>query len=128
MNRVTPSNIVILKENEIFVFGSNNDGKHFGGAARVAAEKFGAIIGQGFGMQGQSFAIDTMSGINQIEFHVQLFIETARNSDLTFLVTEVGCGIAGYAPEEIAPLFKDAIAIENIHLPEKFWNILNNHK
>ena len=104
-NRITPEFIKSLKRNEIFVFGSNLHGMHGGGAARIAVEKFGAIMGQGVGLQGQSYAIPTMQG----------------GPKLTFLVTKIGCGIAGFTPREIAPLFAGAVDVENIHLPMDFW-------
>jgi hypothetical protein len=127
MERTTPKKITTLKENQIFVFGSNKEGLHGAGAAKLAYEKFGAIWGQGQGFQGQSYAIDTMSGFETIEKEVEMFIRYARqfkNIPITFLVTEIGCGIAGYSVEEIAPLFKDCVNIENIHLPKRFWEIL----
>ena len=108
-----------LDEGEIFVFGSNGFGAHNGGAAAMAVAKFGAIYGQAEGLQGQSYAINTMDGFEVMAEQVARFIEFAReHPELTFLVTEIGCGIAGYSPEEVAPLFKDAP--ENVVLPESF--------
>lgn len=125
--RVTPDYISDLKENEIFVFGSNLEGEHGGGAARTAREKFGAIWGQGTGLQGQSYGIPTMhGGVEEIQSHVGEFIDFAMSHpELIFLVTRVGCGIAGFHDSEIAPLFAQAKDIPNIHLPESFWNILS---
>jgi hypothetical protein len=125
--RVTPDYISDLKENEIFVFGSNLEGEHGGGAARTAREKFGAIWGQGTGLQGQSYGIPTMhGGVEEIYPHVDEFIHFAMaHPELIFLVTRVGCGIAGFHDSEIAPLFAGAKDIPNIHLPESFWNILS---
>ena len=124
--RTTPKNITQLQMNQIFVFGSNGEGKHLGGAARYAYEKFGAMMGQSEGIQGQSYGIDTMQGLIVMKNQIGQFIEFAENNpSLEFLVTEIGCGIAGYSVEEIAPLFSEAVEIENIHLPERFWNILN---
>lgn len=125
--RVTPDYISDLKENEIFVFGSNLEGEHGGGAARTAREKFGAIWGQGTGLQGQSYGIPTMhGGVEEIQPHVDEFIDFAMaHPELIFLVTRVGCGIAGFHDSEIAPLFARAKDIPNIHLPESFWNILS---
>lgn len=125
--RVTPDYISDLKENEIFVFGSNLEGEHGGGAARTAREKFGAIWGQGTGLQGQSYGIPTMhGGVEEIQPHVGEFIDFAiSRPELIFLVTRVGCGIAGFHDSEIAPLFARAKDIPNIHLPESFWNILS---
>ena len=118
----TPDFITELKENEIFVFGSNLQGMHGGGAARLAYEKFGAIWGQGVGLQGQSYGIPTMhGGVEDIKPYVDEFIEFAKSHpELTFLVTRIGCGIAGFRDEEIAPLFKECIEIENVILPRSF--------
>ena len=118
----TPDFITELKENEIFVFGSNLEGMHGGGAARLAYEKFGAIWGQGVGLQGQSYGIPTMhGGIEDIKPYVNEFIEFAKSHpELTFLVTRIGCGIAGFRDEEIAPLFKECIEIDNVILPRSF--------
>ena len=122
-NRITPEFIRTLEKNEIFVFGSNLAGAHGGGAARIAAENFGAIIGQGVGLQGQSYAIPTMQGdVNTIKPYVDEFIAFAKqHPELTFLVTRIGCGIAGFTPAEIAPLFAGAVDVENIHFPMDFW-------
>ena len=123
--RFTPDFITELKENEIFVFGSNLQGMHGGGAARLAYEKFGAIWGQGVGLQGQSYGIPTMhGGIEDIKPYVDEFIEFAKSHpELIFLVTRIGCGIAGFRDEEIAPLFKECIEIDNVILPESFVTI-----
>ena len=122
----TPERITELKDNQIFVFGSNLSGSHGGGAARLAYERFGAVWGQGVGLQGQSYAIPTMQGgVETIKPYVDEFIRFAKNHpELKFLVTKIGCGIAGFNAQEIAPLFKDAKNIENISLPEDFWEII----
>ncbi len=129
--KTIPELITELKQNEVFVFGSNLEGAHGGGAARAAYEKFGAIWGQGVGLQGQSYGIPTMhGGVDKIKPYVDEFIEFAEeNPQLTFLVTRVGCGIAGFRDEEMAPLFAKAIDMENIYLPESFLRIvaLNNY-
>ena len=124
--RISADIINNLKPNEIFVFGSNLDGMHGGGAARVAYNKFGAIWGQGVGLQGQSYAIPTMhGGVDVIKPYVDEFIDFAKShTEMTFLVTRIGCGIAGFRDEEMAPLFKDAIEIENIYLPKSFYYVL----
>ena len=124
----TPEKITALKANEIFVFGSNLNGYHSGGAARIAMERFGAVWGQGVGLQGQSYAIPTMQGgVETIKPYVDEFVCFAKShSELIFLVTRIGCGIAGFKDEEIAPLFADALNIDNIILPETFDNILRN--
>ena len=125
--RIASSHITTLQPNEIFVFGSNLSGMHGGGAARLAYQKFGAIWGQGVGLQGQSYGIPTMQGgVDTIKPYVDEFIEFAKtHPQLKFLVTEIGCGIAGFSVEEIAPLFEQAIEVENIYLPERFWMVLN---
>ena len=118
--RHTPERITELGPNEIFVFGSNLSGSHGGGAALLAYERFGAIWGQGVGLQGQSYGIPTMQGgVETIKPYVDEFIDFAKSRpELTFLVTRIGCGIAGFRNEEIAPLFAEAKGVENIVLPE----------
>lgn len=118
----TPDRITELKPNEIFVFGSNLAGAHGGGAARLAYNRFGAIWGQGVGLQGQSYAIPTMhGGVETIKPYVDEFIRFAQTrQDLKFYVTQIGCGIAGFKVEEIAPLFHTAIDVENVILPKAF--------
>lgn len=124
--RITPSWIDSLKENEIFVFGSNLAGMHGGGAARIARLHFGAVMGQGVGLQGQSYAIPTMQGgVETIRPYVDDFIAYAKHHpDLHFLVTPIGCGIAGFEAEDIAPLFERAKEMKNISLPESFWEVI----
>lgn len=120
--RCTPDFITELKPGEIFVFGSNLDGFHAGGAARIAVQKFGAVWGQGVGLQGQSYAIPTMQGgVETIKPYVDQFIDFAKeHPELTFLVTRIGCGIAGFQDRVIAPLFADAITVPNIILPRQW--------
>lgn len=124
----TPERISELKENEIFVFGSNLAGSHGGGAARLAYDRFGAIWGQGVGLQGQSYAIPTMhGGVEAIEPYVDEFIRFAKqHPELKFLVTKIGCGIAGFTVEEIAPLFYYAIDCDNVILPKEFDDIVQD--
>lgn len=118
--KYTPTIITELKEGEIIVFGSNAQGDHYGGLAKVCFDKFGAICGQGNGLQGQCYAINTMSGIDIIIGEINEFILFAKdNSDFTFLVTLIGCGIAGYSPKDIAPLFPPVLP-SNIILPIEF--------
>ncbi len=118
--RTTPEYIDTLAPGEIFVFGSNLKGRHAGGAAYAAYRKFGAVMGQGVGLQGKSYAIPTMQGgVETIRPYVDEFIDFARSHpELTFLVTRIGCGIAGFTDDEIAPLFKNAHDVENIVFPE----------
>ena len=124
--RITNNRIQDLKPDEIFVFGSNLAGAHGGGAALLAYRKWGAVWGQGAGLQGQTYAIPTMhGGVDKIDPYVKDFICFAKqHPEMTFLVTEIGCGIAGFLPEEIAPLFNEAILVGNIYLPERFWMVL----
>lgn len=126
--RYSPGYITDLPDNTIFVFGSNKLGLHYGGAARVAYDKFGAEWGNPFGLQGSSFAIPTIDekheqvSISELTDYVNRFIGFAKqNPGLRFWVTEIGCGIAGFKPEEISPLFKDAKDQENIYMPNSFW-------
>ena len=124
-SRVTPERISRLAGNEVFVFGSNARGLHYGGAARVAVNHFGAIMGQGHGLQGKSYAINSMSGIPDMEEDVRLFCDFARqNPQMHFLVTPIGCGIAGYSPREVAPLFQACKELDNVSLPQSFWDVI----
>lgn len=122
----TPGMINELSENEVFVFGSNLAGFHGGGAARAAMNRFGAVWGQGVGLQGQSYAIPTMQGgVETIKPYVDEFIDFAKqHGELKFLVTRIGCGIAGFRDKEIAPLFAAALEVENIILPKEFVKAL----
>lgn len=123
--RVSPDNIDHLEENEIFVFGSNAKGFHGGGAASHAMHRFGAIWGQGEGLQGQSYAIPTMEGMTEMSEAIRRFtLFAAENSNMRFLVTRIGCGIAGYSADQVAPLFKECIPLENVALPSDFWDVL----
>ena len=123
----TPENISKLKQNEVFVFGSNKAGNHVGGAARVAVEKFGAIMGQGEGLQGQSYAIPTLDeqmdkvSTEELTRSVRRFAEyTMYNTDQVFYVTKIGCGIAGFSVEEIVEVFKSVSFGDNVVLPQEF--------
>jgi len=118
----TPDFITELKPDEVFVFGSNLAGSHGGGAAYVAWRKFGAVMGQGVGLQGQSYGIPTMQGgVETIEPYVTEFIDFAKaHPELFFFVTRIGCGIAGFRDAEIAPLFAGAADLENVCLPATF--------
>lgn len=124
--RITPEYITELKEKEVFVFGSNLQGMHAGGAARMAHLRFGAVWGQGVGMQGQCYAIPTMhGGVEAIRPYVDEFIEYARqHPERQFLVTRIGCGIAGFRNEEIAPLFAAAKTLENVSFPDDWFSMM----
>ena len=122
----TPDMIAALKPDEVFVFGSNLAGMHGGGAAYMAFKHFGAVMGCGVGLRGQSYAIPTMQGgVEAIKPYVNEFIAYAKaHSELFFYVTRIGCGIAGFKDKEIAPLFSSAIGVENICLPETFVRVI----
>ena len=129
--RTTPDEIKKLEQGQIFVFGSNLSGRHGKGAAKTALG-WGANWGQAAGLQGRTYGIPTKDAsirrtlkIEEIKPFVDDFIEFAKiRKDLIFLVTEVGCGLAGLKPKDVAPLFIKAVDVENIHLPEKFWHKL----
>lgn len=126
-HRVASDRIATLGENEIFVFGSNIQGAHGGGAAWFAHKAFGAEWGVGEGLTGRTYALPTMEGKASLKKAVENFIACAKqHPELTFLVTAVGCGIAGYTPKEVAPLFKEATSLENVYLPQAFLDILKN--
>lgn len=127
LGRFTPEMINRLAPDEVFVFGSNLGGFHGGGAARAALNLFGAVWGQGVGLQGQSYAIPTMQGgVETIKPYVDEFIEFAKSRpDLFFYVTRIGCGIAGFRDEDIAPLFQEAINLSNVALPKSFHDLIS---
>ena len=117
-----------LNSNKIFVFGSNEAGAHWKGAA-LQALKFGEIRGIGEGIQGNTYGIPTknkkIKTLSKIKKYIQNCIKYAsENNDVTFLVTSIGCGYAGYNPKDIAPLFQEAIKLNNVYLPQEFWNHL----
>ena len=126
--KTTPEIITTLQPNEIFVFGSNLGGIHGAGAARLALLRWGAIFGRGVGIAGQTYAIPTKDEkidtlpIDTIRIYVDEFIEYAKNHpELIFLVTKIGCGLAGYNVGDISPLFQSAIGVDNIILPQEFY-------
>lgn len=147
MDRITPNKIYKLNNNEIFVFGSNKDGRHGKGAAKIALS-FGAKFGIGHGLCGQTYAIptryyvegkcDTIGvpffdgecslvtlSLNEISYYIDNFIMFSNlNKNLKFLVTEIGCNNAGYKPCNIAPLFSLAKELDNVFLPKTFWNFI----
>src|SRR5574344_148125 len=123
---IAADRIDILEEHEIFVFGSNLAGRHGGGAARAANMKFGAEWGVGVGLTGQSYAIPTMQGgVETIKPYVDEFISFVQaHSEFFFFVTRIGCGIAGFKDRDIAPLFAEAMKLDNICLPESFIQVI----
>jgi hypothetical protein len=117
----------------IFVFGSNLAGRHGKGAAKTALQHWGAIYGQGQGLQGSSYAIPTKDAkirtlpLTEIAKYVTIFLEFAeQNPEKTFFVTAIGCGLAGYTPAQIAPLFSVDLP-DNVRLPEDFTEWLANN-
>lgn len=129
---ITEENITKLEENQIFVFGSNLSGRHGKGAAKTALG-WGAKWGQAKGLQGRTYGIPTKDAsirrtlsISEIKPFVDEFIIFAKtNQNLIFLVTEIGCGLAGLKPKQIAPLFSECKELSNIYLPSRFWHVLN---
>lgn len=120
-----------MLENEVFVFGSNLLGVHKRGAALDALKNYGAILGQGIGMQGHSYAIPTKRTpyvsleLFEINKFVADFIVFAQFSPhFTFNVTKIGCGLAGFTPEQIAPMFLYAKNTPQIILPQEFLDLL----
>lgn len=131
--RTSHHNITSLKEDEVFVFGSNDSGRHGKGAAKTAM-RWGAKYGQSEGLMGKTYGISTVNAsitrrksLQAIQDSVNEFVGFAESRpDLIFLLTEIGCGLAGYTVRDIAPLFRSAMEIENIHLPKSFWKELNS--
>lgn len=125
--RYTPENIEELEENEIIVVGTNLGGRHFGGAARFAADFFGLAEGVGVGRSGRSYGFPTLNEdftkrtLPQIRDSViDLYEYAKQNPQKTFLVTKVGCGIAGFTTEEIRDCLVDYDKPENVVLPKEF--------
>lgn len=131
--KFTPDKITKLEKDQVFVFGSNEAGIHGAGAAKLAQEKFGAVSGVGFGLRGQTYAIPTKDleirtlPLDNIEYYIYCFlVEAIEYPDTEFLLTKIGCGLAGYSEDQIANLFKGKYIPENVTLPESFYNILNS--
>lgn len=117
----TPERVTDLAPDEIFVFGSNLEGIHRRGSAKDAIERFGAIFGKGVGRQGQSYGIPTMNSLELIGFYIDDLIEYATDHpNLTFWVTKIGTGIAGYTVEEIGDLFRERDLPSNVRVPREF--------
>lgn len=125
--RITPKFVSSLKDNEIFVFGCRRSGRHREGAAAYALKHFGATYGQSNGRQGQAYAIATAGvDLTEIRESVNKFLEYAKtHPELHFLVTPIGCGLGGWDAEDIAPLFRESIGVENIWLPKEFFAVLS---
>lgn len=147
----TPDNLAKLPDDGVFVFGSNTDGAHCGGAALVALKRFGAVNGQAEGPQGQSYAIPTMEYVEVeedydhgmlyrkervphqtlVEACDRFILYTSQHPELRFYVTKIGCGIAGWSVEEVAETFATALASflaplpDNIVWPREFYEILH---
>lgn len=127
---ISPDHITQLAANQIFVYGSNEAFRHGAGAAK-AALAFGAkhgigpFCGQTYGISTKDSDIQTLE-IDDIAIHVNHFVEFAyMRPQLTFLVSAIGCGLAGYSPSDIAPLFTEAARLPNVYLPSSFWEVLN---
>lgn len=129
MLKITPPIIRGLKDNEIFVFGSNLEGRHGKGAA-LCAKSWGAKQGQAIGLMGRTYGIATKGysleilGLREIKIQIDKFIEYAKeHPEKNFLVTPIGCGLAGYSPKDVAPFFDKPIP-NNIFLPMDFWKVI----
>lgn len=127
-DKLTSELISELKDNEIFVFGSNTKGLHAGGAAYYASKLFGAEWGVSEGPTGRTYAIPTCTpsiekvSVNELKNSIDRFIQYAKeNPTLNFLVTPIGCGIAGWNVADVAPMFEAAKSLPNVSLPESFW-------
>ncbi len=131
MNEPTPDNITELQPREIFVFGSNIGGRHGKGAAKTAM-KWGAVYGQSAGLQGRTYGIPTVNAtitnklsVEKIAGFVDEFTAFAfDHPELTFLVTEIGCGLAGHSYKDIGPLFQATSSLKNVRLPKRFLRTL----
>ena len=129
-NRITPDEITELKHNEIFTYGDNEAHRHGEGAAKTAM-KWGAKYGQG-GLVGRTYGIPTKDrtvkrtlSIAEIKVYVDKFLPVVKeHPELIFMITEIGCGLAGHKHKDIAPLFEAFIELENVHLPRRFWRFL----
>ena len=127
----TPDYIDRLLPNQVFVFGSNALGYHTGGASAMARKRFGAVWGQPEGIQGQSYAIPVDFGKGHVAPDIQPYIDkfiayAKAHPENHFLVTRVGCGIAGYTDKEMAEHFREALTMNNVSLPRSFVNALQN--
>ena len=125
MERVTPEKVNNLHAHEVFVFGSNLQGRHDSGDARIAFQRYGAKMGQSFGPQGRCYAIPTLNDAPSIiKPYAEEFIDYAKqHPELAFLVTKIGSEV-GCSPQEVAPMFKKAVKVQNVYLPMEFWDVV----
>ena len=125
-DRVTPEKVNKVRNNEIYVFSSNLQGLHNDGTARIAFQRYGAVMGQSVGLQGKCYAIPTLQGEpNIVRPYVDELLEFVKqHPEQTFIVTKIGTDIAGYTPQDIAPMFKKAVWMKNVRLPQEYWDIL----
>jgi hypothetical protein len=122
-----------MSDKSIFVFGSNLAGRHGAGAAFFAVANKGAIYGQGVGLQGQSYAIPTKDHnmrtlpLDTVKYYIDAFVDfAAHNPELKFQLTQIGCGLAGYTPEDIIPLLPKLLPCNVFVPPEWFLDYLPN--
>jgi len=133
-SRVTPAYITSLDEGEVFVFGSDERGTHYGRASLMARQLFGAVLGEGEGLFGRSYALPTTCDYKPLELdklraHVKKFLDMAKlEKGLIFMVTPVGCGYSGRDAKDVAPMFAEALAYENVYLPQSFLDVLFDEK
>lgn len=122
---ITPSHVCNLKGNNIFVFGTDRQGRHSAGASQYAVKHFGAINGRSEGLQGQSYAIPSNGSLEELKEGTERFTRFAReHPELTFYITAIGCGLARRKYKEVAPMFEEASNLPNTYLPLPFWTIL----
>lgn len=131
-NRTTPGNIIIIPKWHTVVVPTNQAGKHGRGLARFAYRWWGIAWGKGEGESGNCYLLPTKDALiktlplDRIAEGVACFLAFAKSKPLTiFWVPEIGCGLARLIPQQIAPLFKGAVELENVHLPASFWAVLN---
>jgi hypothetical protein len=135
LTRITPDNITELKPNEVLVVPTNEAGRHGAGLALFAAKNFGLKYGHSWHLCGRCFGLPTKDKnistlpIEDIKDYVDGFLvwsqkPICKELKYIFLLPEIGCGLAGYTPEQIAPLFRAAIDLPNVHMPKRFWEVL----
>jgi len=130
-NRITPEKVTDLRPLDIFVYGANEAGILGAGAALTARRFVGRRSGV-CGLSGRTFAIPTKPRdlrlslpLDDISKYVAMFVTyVSKRRDRCFLVTEIGCGLAGYHPSQIAPMFRGCVALPHVCLPQRFWTVL----